>query len=359
MNTFGNIFRLTTAGESHGAAITGIVDGMPAGIPIDIDAIDRELANRRPGSSDISSQRREPDKVHILSGVFEGVSTGAPIAFLIVNSDSRPEDYEHLRNVFRPSHADCTYHRKYGIRDHRGGGRASARETAMRVVAGALAMAALSKMGINITAYTQRIGNISFGHREYSGPMDEVYAHTMRCPDASLDTEMLRLVRYVREAGDSIGGIVGCTISGLPEGLGEPVYGKFQSMLASAMMSINAAKGFDYGMGFDGVCRLGSEMNDNYISLPDGSVSTLTNHSGGIQGGITTGRPVYFRVAFKPVATLMREVAGIDTDGHPVLIKPRGRHDTCIVPRAVAVVRAMAAVTTLDAVLMARSSRWQ
>lgn len=357
MNSIGNIFRLTTAGESHGKAMTGIIDGMPAGVHIDIDDINRELAMRRPGRNELSSQRNEPDEINILSGVYNGVTTGTPIAFMIPNLDARPEDYNHLQDIYRPSHADFTYQKKYGVRDHRGGGRASARETSLRVAAGAMAMQALSTMDIHVAAYTYRIGNVIFSNNNFDGDMESVYGRSMRCPDAATDEEMARLVKHVLEAGDSIGGIVGGIIYGLPIGLGDPIYDKFQAKLAAAMMSINAAKGFDYGMGFEGVCRLGSEMNDPFTLLSDGRISTVTNHSGGIQGGITNGRAVNFRVAFKPVATLMREMRGIDSDGKPVIIEPRGRHDACIVPRAVPVVRAMAAIVALDAVLLNRTSR--
>lgn len=356
MNTIGNIFRLTTAGESHGPAMTGIIDGMPAGVAVSEERIALEMSRRRPGSSPNVSQRQETDEVKILSGMLNGVTTGAPIAFTIANNDARSEDYEHLRDVYRPSHADFTYQAKYGIRDHRGGGRASARETALRVVAGVFAMAALESKGITIGAYTGRIGNVKLENFTFRGDMDAVFSNNMRCPDEAKAAEMERLVEHVRQAGDTVGGIVHGVIQGLPVGLGEPVYGKFQAMLAQEMMSINAAKGFDYGMGFDGVCRLGSEMNDAFVRTSDGRISTLTNHSGGIQGGITNGRAVTFRVAFKPVATLMREVTGIDSKGRPVIIAARGRHDTCVVPRAVAVVRAMAAMTALDALLLSRAA---
>lgn len=358
MNTYGNIFRLTTAGESHGPAMVAIIDGLPAGIAIDMDAINREMAMRRPGEGAAGASRRhESDRVTLLSGIFEGVSTGHPIAMSIANEDARPGDYDRLRNVYRPSHADFTYERKYGVRDHRGGGRSSARETSLRVAAGSIALQALAGMGVDVVAYTSRIGNVKYQPELFAGDMDAVYAREMRCPDAAKDAEMSRLVKYVQEAGDSIGGIVTGVIRGLPVGLGEPVYNKFHAMLAGGMMSINGAKGFDYGMGFDGVCRLGSEMNDSFVRDDNGSISTLTNHSGGVQGGITNGRAVVFRVAFKPVATLMREMRGIDSDGNPVLITPGGRHDACIVPRAVAVVRAMAAMTVLDSILMANAAK--
>lgn len=357
MNTFGNIFRLTTAGESHGEAMTAIVDGMPAGVSVSTDDINRALERRRPGDDSLASQRRESDRVRILSGILNGMTLGTPIAMVIDNTDAREADYDQLRDVYRPSHADYTYEAKYGIRDHRGGGRASARETSLRVAAGALADAALALLGVHVYAYTSRIGNIAVRNDVTLNELGQVYSHRMRCPDPETDAEMARLVKYVREAGDTVGGIVTGIIDGLPVGVGEPVYGKLQAMLASAMMSINAAKGFEYGMGFEGACRLGSEMNDHFVLTAEKRISTVTNHSGGIQGGITNGRAVNFRVAFKPVATLMREMAGIDREGHPVVIQPRGRHDACVVPRAVAVVSAMASITALDAILLSRSAR--
>lgn len=357
MNTIGNIFRLTTAGESHGAALTAIVDGMPAGIKVNIDDINSALARRRPGADTLSTQRKESDRVSILSGIVDGVTLGTPIAMVIKNEDAHSADYDQLRDLYRPSHADYTYDAKYGIRDHRGGGRSSARETAMRVAAGALADAALAELGVRVRAYTSRIGDIAIS-REYSvDELTDVYSHQMRCPDATTDAAMAELVQSVRAEGDTIGGIITGIIEGVPAGVGEPIYGKMQAMLAAAMMSINAAKGFDYGMGFDGACCRGSEMNDPFVVASDGRIATATNHSGGIQGGITNGMPINFRVAFKPIATLMREVATIDRNGHEATLMPRGRHDACAVPRAVPVVSAMASITVLDAILMSRSAR--
>lgn len=357
MNTIGNIFRLTTAGESHGAALTAIVDGMPAGIKVNIDDINSALARRRPGADTLSTQRKESDRVRILSGIVDGVTLGTPIAMVIKNEDAHSADYDQLRDLYRPSHADYTYDAKYGIRDHRGGGRSSARETAMRVAAGALADAALAELGVRVRAYTSRIGDIAIS-REYSvDELTDVYSHQMRCPDATTDAAMAELVQSVRAEGDTIGGIITGIIEGVPAGVGEPIYGKMQAMLAAAMMSINAAKGFDYGMGFDGACCRGSEMNDPFVVASDGRIATATNHSGGIQGGITNGMPINFRVAFKPIATLMREVATIDRNGHAATLMPRGRHDACAVPRAVPVVSAMASITVLDAILMSRSAR--
>ncbi len=355
MNTFGNIFRLTSAGESHGPALTGIIDGMPAGVKIDIDKVNLALSHRRPGGDKtLNSTRREPDQISILSGVLDGVTIGTPIAFQIVNVDARSKDYEHMRHIFRPSHADYTYQAKYGIRDWRGGGRSSARETALRVAAGAMAQAVLDQYGIKIYAYAAQIGTAKIDVPIEDLDLEKIYEHPTRCPHPETAERMTCLLRRTREAGDTIGGIINGVITGLPVGIGEPIYNKFQAMLASAMMSINAAKGFDYGMGFDDACRLGSEMNDLFTLSPDGKITTLTNHSGGIQGGITNGCPVNFRVAFKPVATLMRDCPAISDTGEPVTLHPRGRHDSCVIPRAVSVVQAMAQITTLDALLMSR-----
>ncbi|MBR0024588.1 MAG: chorismate synthase [Muribaculaceae bacterium] len=318
-NRIGNLFSLTSFGESHGPAIGGVIDGVPAGVAIDMEQLQNELNRRRPGQGGISSSRQETDKVEILSGIMDGVTLGTPIGFIIRNHDQRPEDYDHLKNVYRPSHADYTYQAKYGIRDHRGGGRASARETATRVVAGALAMQVLGKMGITIAA--QPIINI-----------DEV------------------------PQGDTCGGIVSCVIKGVPPGIGEPVFGKLSAQLSEAMMSIPAAKGFEIGLGFDFVNHFGSEVLDKWV-FKDGKITTETNYSGGIQGGISNGNDICFKVAFKPVATLMQPVEGIDIQGNAVTIEPRGRHDSCVVTRAVPVVEAMAAIVILDNVLIARASK--
>lgn len=357
MNTFGHILRLTTAGESHGPAITAILDGFPAGVAIDLDAIQAAMDTRRPGMGGGTSARREADRVQLLSGVFDGRSTGAPITIQIANTDARPADYDQLRNVYRPSHADFTYQAKYGIRDHRGGGRASARETALRVAAGAIAQQALDTMGVQVYAYTSRIGSVALDLPLEAIDFQHIYDFPTRCPHPDTAARMDAVIQRVRQAGDTVGGIVSGAIAGLPAGIGEPVYGKFHAMLAAAMMSINAAKGFEIGMGFEGACRLGSEMNDPFALDSDGHITSITNHSGGVQGGITTGRAVTFRVAFKPVATLSRDYTAITTDGTPVTINAAGRHDACVVPRAVAVVKAMAALTALDAILLHRSAR--
>ncbi len=354
MNTIGQLFRLTTAGESHGPAMVGIVDGMPAGIEIDMNFINRCVSQRRTAYNPaVKGMRCEADEVRLLSGVFEGVSTGTPIAFMIENGDARSSDYDALRHVYRPSHADFTYDAKYGRRDFRGGGRASARETVLRVVAGALAQLALARKGVSVYAYTYSVGREVVTLPLEQLDLQHVYDDAMRCPQPDVAARIADLIQQVRQEGDTIGGIVGGVIEGLPVGLGQPIYGKFQAMLASAMMSINAAKGFDYGMGFDGVGCRGSEMNDRFVRDASGIITTATNHSGGIQGGITNGRPVNFRVAFKPVATLMRDMPAITDSGEEITINPGGRHDSCVVPRAVPVVQAMAAITTLDAMLLA------
>jgi chorismate synthase len=341
MNTFGKIFTLTSFGESHGAALGGVVDGMPAGVPIDLDAIQRELDRRRPGQNALVTPRKEADQVRLLSGVFEGVSTGTPIGFVIENTNQHSSDYENMRHVYRPSHADFTYQAKYGVRDHRGGGRSSARETASRVVGGALAKQALSMLGITISAYASSIGTV-----ERDTPGD-------------LTPAMVDLITKVKAEGNSVGGVVTCIVKGCPVGLGEPVFDKLSANLASAMMSINAAKGFEIGMGFEGTKHLGSEVLDNWE--PDANdargMHAKTNFSGGIQGGISNGEDIVMRVAFKPVATLLRDVETVDDCGNATVLKAKGRHDPCVVPRAIPIVEAMAAMTILDAYLMNKTTR--
>lgn len=355
-NTYGNIFTLTTFGESHGEAIGGVVDGMPAGIDIDMDFIQAELNRRRPGQSAITTSRNEPDKVEFLSGVFEGKTTGCPIGFMVKNTNQHSNDYDNMRNLFRPSHADYTYTNKYGERDHRGGGRSSARITISRCVAGALAKLALQQLGISICAYTSQVGGIKLerDYRKYDLTMTETNA--VRCPDTEKAAEMEQLISEVKAKGDTIGGIITCVIKGCPAGLGEPEFGKLHAALGSAMLSINAVKGFEYGEGFDGVNALGSEQNDVFTT-ETGGISTRTNHSGGIQGGISNGEDIYFRVAFKPVATLLMQQNTIDKDGNATTLTARGRHDPCVLPRAVPIVEAMAAMTILDYYLMSRTVR--
>ena len=356
MNEFGIIYRLTSFGESHGAAVGGVVDGMPAGITIDVDEVQRQLNRRRPGQSAIVTQRNEKDRVRFLSGIFEGVTTGTPIGFVVENEDHHSNDYSNIRDVFRPSHADYTYTSKYGIRDYRGGGRSSARETIARVVAGALAMQALGQIGVTVTAYTSQVGNIALDNDYRHYDLSTIESNDVRCPDADAAARMHELIRQVQADGDTIGGTVTCVVKGVPVGLGEPVFDKLHARLAYAMMSINAAKGFDYGMGFDGVGNRGSQMNDAFICT-DGHISTTTNRSGGIQGGISNGEDIYFRVAFKPVATLLRDVETIDNDGRATTLHARGRHDPCVLPRAVPIVEAMAAMTIFDMYLLNRTAR--
>ena len=351
-NGFGHIFRLTSFGESHGVGIGGVIDGMPAGIAVDMDFIQNELDRRRPGQSRLTTARQEADQLEVLSGVFEGQTTGQPIGFLVRNQNQHSDDYENMRNVFRPSHADFTYWQKYGIRDHRGGGRSSARETISRVVAGAFAKLVLRQLGISIQAYTQQVGNILLTgtYEDYDLRLTE--SNDVRCPDPSTAERMAALISEVKVEGDTIGGVIACVVKGCPAGLGEPAFGKLQAELAHAMLSINAAKGFEYGMGFAGVTQRGSEQNDIFVPDANGGIVTRTNHSGGIQGGISNGQDIYFRVAFKPVATLLREQSTVTTDGQPTTLKARGRHDACVLPRAVPVVEAMTAIVLLDNYLL-------
>ena len=348
MNTFGELFRLTTFGESHGPGVGGVIDGMPPGVEVDLDFIQHELDRRRPGQSALTTARKEGDKVEILSGVFEGKTTGCPIGFLVRNENQHSNDYDNLRNLFRPSHADFTYFKKYGLRDHRGGGRTSARETIARVVGGAFARLALRRLGISITAYTSQVGHIALSGTYADLDLSLVESNPVRCPDEKVAAEMAKLIAEVKAEGDTIGGIISCVVKGCPPGLGEPVFGKLHARLGAAMLSINAVKGFEYGAGFAGVTQRGSEQNDVFVRRSDGSIGTLTNRSGGIQGGISNGEDIYFRVAFKPVATLLREQQTVDIAGNAVSVKARGRHDPCVLPRAVPIVEAMASMVLLD-----------
>lgn len=347
MNTFGTLLRLTTFGESHGTAIGGVLDGYPAGVEIDTEFVRRQMRRRRPGQSAVTTARNEADEVEFLSGIFEGRSTGTPIAFVIYNSNNRSSDYDNLRDVYRPSHADYVYDVKYGVRDHRGGGRSSARETAVRVCAGALAMLALNERGIKVRAYTSQVGNI-FAEKNYTEyNLDAVDDNIVRCPDASVASRMEELILDVKRQGDTVGGVVTCVVQGAPAGLGEPLYDKLSARLAQAMLSINAAKGFEYGNGFAAAMGRGSLQNDIFYN-DNGRISTKTNNSGGIQGGISNGQDIYFRVAFKPVATILMEQQTVTKTGDESVIAAKGRHDPCVVPRAVPVVEAMAALTILD-----------
>ena len=347
-NSFGEIFRITTFGESHGKAIGVVIDGCPAGLQIDLELIQRDLDRRKPGQSAITTQRKESDTFEVLSGIFEGKSTGSPIAMMIRNEDQKSEDYKHLMEAFRPSHADFTYEMKYGLRDHRGGGRSSARETAARVIAGAIARQLLKKEGIEIAAYVSSVGTLHLEKDYQQLDLSKTDENIVRCPDEATASKMIELIRETRGNGDTIGGIVTCVIKGCPVGLGEPVFDKLHADLGKAMLSINAVHGFEYGSGFDGTQKYGSENNDEFFMSADNKISTKTNHSGGIQGGISNGMDIYFNVAFKPVATIMQSQNSVDKEGHEVEVKGRGRHDPCVVPRAVPIVEAMAALVLVD-----------
>lgn len=354
MNTFGTIFRLTSFGESHGAGVGGVIDGCPAGLELDMDFIQSELDRRRPGQSRITTPRKEADKVEFLSGIFENKTTGAPIGFLVRNENQQSSDYDNIKEAFRPSHADFTYQEKYGIRDYRGGGRSSARETIARVVAGAVAKLYLRQLNINITAYTSQVGDIALENDYKIYDLSRIEDNFVRCPDPDIAEQMIKFIQEVRYQGDTIGGTVTCVIKGTPAGLGDPVFGKLHAILGSAMLSINAVKGFEYGSGFN-VSARGSEVNDAFYN-DNGKVSTRTNHSGGIQAGISNGQDIYFRVAFKPVSTILREQHTVDAHGNDKVIKARGRHDPCVLPRAVPIVEAMAAITLLDAYLLSKAN---
>ncbi len=358
-NTFGTLFTLTTFGESHGAAVGGVVDGMPAGIDIDEEFIQSELNRRRPGQSRITTSRNEADKVEILSGVFEGKSTGCPIGFVVRNTNQHSSDYENMRNLFRPSHADFTYWSKYGVRDHRGGGRSSARITISRCVGGALAKLVLRQLGISVQAYTSQVGAIALERDYHLYDLSLTETNAVRCPDPVKAQQMEDLIAQVKADGDTIGGIITCVVKGCPAGLGEPEFGKLHAALGAAMLGINAVKGFEYGEGFDGVTARGSEQNDIFVPSDTSSqtVTTLTNHSGGIQGGISNGQDFYFIVAFKPVATILQNQPTVNKDSEATEFTARGRHDPCVLPRAVPVVEAMAAMVVLDNWLMNRTSK--
>lgn len=356
MNSIGNLLRLTTFGESHGVAIGGVLDGYPAGVLIDEEFVHSEMVRRRPGQSAITTARNEADEVQFLSGIFEGRSTGTPIAFTILNNNNRSADYDNLREAFRPSHADYVYDRKYGVRDHRGGGRSSARETAVRVCAGALAKLALKQLGIDVTAYTSQVGEIALAGDYSHYDLTLAETNPVRCPDAEVAAAMEQLILDVKREGDTVGGVVSCVIKGAPVGLGEPLYGKLSASLASAMLSINAAKGFEYGNGFAAAAGRGSQQNDIFYNDGNG-IATRSNNSGGVQGGISNGNDIYFRVAFKPVATVLMEQPTVTKDGVETTLLSRGRHDPCVVPRAVPVVEAMAALVVLDYYLLDRARR--
>lgn len=356
MNTFGRIYRLTSFGESHGQGIGGVIDGCPAGVKLDMEFIQAELDRRRPGQSSITTPRKEADQVEFLSGIFEGKTTGTPIGFLIRNANQHSSDYDNMKDLYRPSHADYTYQTKYGIRDHRGGGRSSARETIARCVAGAIAKLILAQEGIVINAYTSQVGHIKLEapYQEYD--FTQIEQNAVRCPDPVKAQEMETLIADVKSKGDTIGGVITCVAQGVPVGLGEPVFEKLHAVLGSAMLSINAVKGFEYGDGFESALYRGSERNDVFYN-DNGAVSTRTNYSGGIQGGISNGQDIYFRVAFKPVATILMEQHTVDAEGNDTLLKAKGRHDPCVLPRAVPIVEAMAAMTLLDFWLLQKTHR--
>ncbi|TBW29232.1 chorismate synthase [Gramella sp. KN1008] len=350
-NSFGKLFKLITFGESHGVAIGGVIDGCPAGLDIDIEAIQTDLDRRRPGQSAIVTQRKEPDTVEFLSGIFEGKSTGTPIGFIIKNANQKSKDYSHIKDTYRPSHADYTYDEKYGIRDYRGGGRSSARETACRVVAGSIAKQLLHN--VQITAYVSSVGKLQLDKDISELDFSEIENNPVRCPDPQMASEMEAYIKEIRGDGDTVGGTVQCVIKNVPKGLGEPVFDRLHAELGKAMLSINAVKGFEYGSGFEGTKMRGSEHNDMFN--PDGS--TKTNLSGGIQGGISNGMDIYFKVAFKPVATLMQKQATINSKGEEVEMQGKGRHDPCVVPRAVPIVESMAALVLADYFLQNKSSK--
>ncbi len=355
MNTYGKLFRITTFGESHGKAIGVVIDGCPAGLIIDEAFIQSELDRRKPGQSKITTQRKEDDIFQIVSGVFEGKATGAPIALVIENADQRSKDYSHLENTFRPSHADYTYETKYGLRDHRGGGRSSARETAARVAAGAIAKLFLRTQGIDVRAYVSRVGDIQTPPYTQLN-LDKTEDTIVRCPDPATAEAMIALIDQTRLNRDTIGGVVTGVIRHAPVGLGEPVFDKLHAELGKAMLSINAVKGFEYGSGFEGTKLTGSQHNDEFENV-GGTIRTKTNHSGGIQGGISNGEDIYFNVAFKPVATIMQDQQSVDKEGNDVTVSGKGRHDPCVVPRAVPIVEAMAALVIVDFLLRTKVSR--
>jgi chorismate synthase len=348
---FGKLFTITTFGESHGKGIGVIIDGCPAGIDINVDFIQSELRRRRPGQSNIVTQRKENDEVQILSGVFEGLATGSPIAMLIPNDDQKSGDYNHIKDSFRPSHADYTFEVKYGHRDYRGGGRSSARETAARVAAGAIAKLFLNHYGITINAWVSQVGAIGMPYPPNNIDYGLIESNDVRCPDLKLAEEMIQLIKQIRKDGDTIGGSVTCNIAGVPVGLGEPVFDKLHAELGKAILSINACKGFEYGSGFDGITMKGSEHNDSFFANDEGNIATKTNFSGGIQGGISNGMDIYFRAAFKPVATIIPEQDSVDKYGQSTIITGKGRHDPCVVPRAVPIVESMAALVLADFML--------
>lgn len=356
-STYGKLFKIATFGESHGAAIGVVVEGCPAGVPFDLAFIQQELDRRKPGQSRITTQRREADTVQVLSGVFEDKTTGTPIAMMIWNEDQRSKDYSHISQQFRPSHADFTYQTKYGVRDYRGGGRSSARETAARVAAGALAKLVLKDLGVDVQAYVSQVGKLKLDKEYHELDLSLTDTNAVRCPDPEMAQTMFDYIDDIRKQGDSIGGVVSCVVTGAPVGWGEPVFDKLHAEMGKAMLSINAVKGFEYGSGFAGVELQGSAHNDAFYTDETGRVRTRTNHSGGIQGGISNGEDIFFRVAFKPVATIMQDQESVDQNGESITVQGKGRHDPCVLPRAVPIVEAMAALVLVDFYLRDKSVR--
>jgi chorismate synthase len=356
-STYGKIFKIATFGESHGAGIGVIIEGCPAGVSFDSDFIQSELTRRKPGQSRITTQRKEADEFEVLSGVFENKTTGTPIALIIRNEDQRSKDYSHIAAQYRPSHADYTYQVKYGVRDYRGGGRSSARETAARVAAGALAKLLLSDLGVKIQSYVSQVGTLKLDKSYKELDLTQTETNAVRCPDPEMAQQMFDYIDSVRKQGDSVGGVVNCVITGVPAGWGEPVFDKLHAEMGKAMLGINAVKGFEYGSGFEGVTLLGSQHNDAFFIDEENKVHTRTNHSGGVQGGISNGEDIYFRVAFKPVATIMQDQESIDQHGDIAVVQGKGRHDPCVVPRAVPIVEAMAALVLADFYLRNKSSK--
>jgi chorismate synthase len=355
-NSFGRIFRISTFGESHGLGLGVVIEGCPAGLAIDEEFIRNEMQRRKPGQSKITTQRKEEDEFQILSGVFEGKSTGTPIGLVIMNTDQKSKDYTHISDKFRPSHADYTYFEKYGIRDYRGGGRSSARETAARVAAGAIAKMLLKHYGVSIQAYVSQVGDMKLEKNYQDLDLTQAEENIVRCPDPAMAVKMIDFIDSIRKSQDTVGGIVSCVAKGVPPGLGEPVFDRLHAELGKAMLSINAVKGFEYGSGFEGVKMRGSQHNDAYYQDGD-RVRTRTNHSGGIQGGISNGEDIYFKVAFKPVATIMQDQESVNESGESVTVSGKGRHDPCVVPRAVPIVEAMAALVLADYLLISRTNK--
>ena len=355
-NSFGQLFKITTFGESHGKGIGVVIDGCPAGLELDLGFIQSELERRKPGQSRVTTQRKEADLFNIQSGLFEGKTTGTPISIYIANKDQKSKDYSHIAESFRPSHADMTYQEKYGLRDYRGGGRSSARETAARVAAGAVAKLILRKFDINIQSGVTQVGHLQLDKKIEDYNWEQTEQNIIRCPDAQTAAEMEALIMQIKKDGDTIGGRITCLIENCPVGLGEPVFDKLHAELAKAMLSINAVKGFEYGSGFQSITMKGSEHNDIW-DTEGGQKRTKTNYSGGIQGGITNGMPIYFNVAFKPVATIMRDQDSLKIDGSKTVVKGKGRHDPCVVPRAVPIVEAMAALVIVDYLLRFQTTR--